>query len=82
MRNGNSDLHGNAPESSSVALLMVDMINDLEFRGGEKLLGPALKMSRNLVALKQRLRDHGIPTIYVNDNFGRWTSDFRALAGC
>ena len=79
MRTASPDLHGNAPENSSVALLLVDTINDLEFPGGEKLLKPAMKMARNLAALKARLRKHGIPAIYVNDNFGRWTSDFRFL---
>jgi nicotinamidase-related amidase len=27
--------------------------------------------------LKQRARQVGIPTLYVNDNFGKWRSDFR-----
>jgi nicotinamidase-related amidase len=74
-----TDLHGNVPEESSVALLLIDTINDLEFEDGEKLLRPALQMARNLAALKARMRKHGIPAIYINDNFKRWTSDFRAL---
>jgi nicotinamidase-related amidase len=36
-------------------------------------------MARRLAALKQRARRAGIPAIYVNDNFGRWRSDFRGL---
>ncbi len=32
------DLHGNAPDNASVALLLVDVINDLEFVGGDELL--------------------------------------------
>ena len=32
------DLLGNAPDNGSVALLLVDVINDLEFAGGEELL--------------------------------------------
>jgi len=31
------DLHGNAPDNASVALLLIDVINDLEFDGGEEL---------------------------------------------
>jgi nicotinamidase-related amidase len=31
------------------------------------------------VALKARAKQAGIPSIYVNDNFGRWQSDFRKL---
>lgn len=73
----NNDLHGSAPETCPVALLMIDVINDLEFEGGEKLLEYALPMAENLAALAERARAAGIPVIYVNDNFGKWRSDFR-----
>ena len=75
----NDDLHGNAPDEAPVALLLIDVINDLEFEGGEALLEQAIPMSRRLAALKRRARQAGIPAVYVNDNFGRWRSDFRAL---
>ena len=75
----NDDLHGNAPDEAPVALLLIDVINDLEFEGGEALLEQALPMVRRLAALKRRARLAGIPAVYVNDNFGRWRSDFRAL---
>ena len=75
----NPDLHGNAPDQASVALLMIDVINDLEFEGGAALLRQALPMADRLVALKRRARARGIPAVYVNDNFGRWRSDLRAL---
>jgi nicotinamidase-related amidase len=74
----NQDLHGNAPDKSEVALLLIDVINDLEFPEGEQLLQHAVPMARQIAALKQRARQHGIPVIYVNDNFGRWRSDFTA----
>jgi len=32
-----------------------------------------------LARLKERARQAGIPTIYVNDNFGQWRSDARRL---
>ncbi|NLF64358.1 MAG: cysteine hydrolase [Chloroflexi bacterium] len=66
---------GNAP----VALLLIDVINDLEWDGGEQILPQAREMAEKLSALKQRCREHGIPAIYVNDNFGQWQSDFRRL---
>ena len=75
----NDDLHGNVPESSPVALVMVDVINDLEFDGGEDLLPYALQMARRLAVLAERARESGVAVIYVNDNFGKWRSDFRAL---
>src|SRR5688572_20575821 len=74
----NSDLHGNAPDKSGVALLLIDVINDLDFPEAEKLLRHALPMARQLAALKVRVKRHGIPVVYVNDNFGRWRSDFNA----
>jgi len=32
------DLPGNAPDNASVALLLIDLINDLDFVGGDELL--------------------------------------------
>jgi nicotinamidase-related amidase len=75
----NQDLHGSVPEKSRVALLLVDVINDMEFPGAEKLARQALPMAARLARLKGRARRAGIPAIYVNDNFGRWKSDFRAV---
>ncbi|HUF92172.1 MAG TPA: isochorismatase family protein [Candidatus Limnocylindria bacterium] len=79
----NPDLHGNAPDESPVALIMIDVINDLEFPGGDRLLRPALPMADRLAALKRRAKAAGIPVIYANDNLGRWQSDFsRILERC
>jgi len=75
----NQDLHGNAPQAAAVALLLIDVINDLEFAGGEALLPFALPMARRIAALKRRAQRARIPVIYVNDNFGKWQSDFRKL---
>jgi nicotinamidase-related amidase len=74
----NHDLHGNAPDKAGIALLLIDVINDLEFSDGEQLLARALPMARNLAELKRRAKAARIPVIYVNDNFGRWQSNFRA----
>ena len=75
----NDDLHGNAPDNSPVALLLIDVINDLEFDGGEKLLRYALPAAERIAAFKERCNAAGIPSIYVNDNFGKWRSDFKKL---
>lgn len=65
------------------ALLLIDVINDLDFEGSESLVRLAEPMARRLRALKRRARAAGIPTIYINDNFGKWRSDFRAtIAYC
>jgi nicotinamidase-related amidase len=39
----------------------------------------ALAAARRIKELKERARRAGIPAIYVNDNFGRWRSDFKNL---
>jgi nicotinamidase-related amidase len=75
----NEDLHGNAPDKSPVVLLLIDVINDLEFEGGEELLRHALPMARRIADLKEKAGRAGIPTVYVNDNFGKWQSDLTRL---
>src|SRR5687768_5790963 len=72
----NPDLHGNAPDKSAVALLLIDLINDLEFPEGEQLLAETFPIVPRIVELKRRCKAAGVPVIYVNDNFGRWQSNF------
>jgi nicotinamidase-related amidase len=74
----NEDLHGNAPDKADVALLLIDVINDLDFPEGDQLLRHALPMAHRLLALKKRAKRAGVPVLYVNDNFGRWRSNFQA----
>lgn len=73
----NKNLHGNVPDKSPVALLLIDVINDLDFAGNESLLKHARTMANRIVSLKRRAASAGIASIYVNDNFGKWQSDFR-----
>ncbi|MDR3638727.1 MAG: cysteine hydrolase [Isosphaeraceae bacterium] len=75
----NQDLHGNAPDKSAVALLLIDVINDLAFEEGEQLLRFALPMAERIARLKRNAREAEVPVIYVNDNFGRWRSNVHAL---
>jgi len=70
------DLHGSAPDNSPIALLLIDVINDFEFdAGAEDLLRFALPAAKQIAAFKQRATSAGVPSIYVNDNFGKWRSD-------
>lgn len=73
------DTLNHAPDKADTALLLIDVINDLEFDGGEDLLVHAMPMAERLAALKRRAKEAGIPAIYTNDNFGRWRSDFPSL---
>jgi nicotinamidase-related amidase len=74
----NPSLHGSAPDKNDTALLLIDVINDLDFPEAEEMVGAAERMARNLLRLKERARRAAVPVIYVNDNFGKWKSDFRA----
>src|ERR1051325_10943505 len=75
------DLHGSAPDKSNAALLLIDVINDFDFPEGDELLELAMPVGRNIAELKRRAKAAGIPVIYVNDNFGRWQSDFKKIVG-
>lgn len=61
------------------ALLIVDMISDWRFPDGERLLLRALTIAPRIAALKLRCRAACWPTIYANDNRGRWRSDLSRL---
>jgi nicotinamidase-related amidase len=68
---------------SGTALLLIDVINDLAFKGSQALIAQAEPMALRLATLKRRASAAGIPAIYINDNFGQWRSDFRkTVAHC
>ena len=75
----NDDLHGNVPDEGRVALLLIDLINDFEYPGGAALFEQTMSAAESILALTLQARRAGIPVIYVNDNFGKWRSDFRKL---
>jgi nicotinamidase-related amidase len=75
----NEDLHGNVPDKSPVALLIVDMINDLEWPGGDRMAEQIMPVARHIRELRGRAKALGIPAVYVNDNFGRWQSEMSAV---
>jgi nicotinamidase-related amidase len=69
--------------AAGTALVLIDVINDLDFGGSEALVGQAEPMAVRLSLLKRRATAAGIPCLYVNDNFGKWRSDFRqTVAHC
>src|SRR5205823_4281868 len=74
-----TDLHGSAPDSHPVALLLVDVINPCDFPEADDFLRHALPAAKNIAALKCKAIDAGVPVIYANDNFGRWRSDLSAV---
>jgi nicotinamidase-related amidase len=61
------------------ALLILDIVNPLDFPGASKLLAQATPAVRRLARLKARLRASGWIAVYANDNFTHWRNDFRDL---
>lgn len=57
------------------ALLIIDMINPLDFEGAEAAAPRALAAARRIKALRAAASKARIPTVYVNDNFGQWHSE-------
>jgi nicotinamidase-related amidase len=78
-RRKNADLHGSAPDKSEIALLIVDVINDLDFPEAKQLARFIPALADQIARLKRRAKVAKVPVIYVNDNFGRWRSDLDAL---
>ena len=64
---------------SRTALLLVDVINLFDFPGGASFARRALAPAKNIVKLRERAHRAKVPVIYVNDNWGRWRSDFKAI---
>jgi nicotinamidase-related amidase len=73
------NLHGGAPDTCPVALLLVDVINPMDFPEADRLLRHAVPAADRLADLKRRARAAGVPVVYANDNFGRWRSDLAAV---
>ncbi|GEK59525.1 cysteine hydrolase [Marinococcus halophilus] len=66
-------------QQSSVAFVVLDMINDLDFPDSDDLLPHALDAAESVKNLKKQAKEKDIPVIYVNDNYGRWQSNFPDL---
>lgn len=68
---------------SSTVLVLVDFINPMQFPGAEALIPSALKAAQATALLKKRLASRGFTSIYANDNYGVWRSEFKELlAAC
>lgn len=61
------------------ALIIIDMINALDFERGDAMLRSALPVAERIARLKARIKPLGVPVIYANDNYGQWRSDFRQV---
>jgi nicotinamidase-related amidase len=70
---GVAEINEQAP--CHTALLIIDMINDLEFAEGGALLPHATAAADAIGQLSNAARKAGVPVVYVNDNYGQWHSE-------
>jgi nicotinamidase-related amidase len=70
-------------KASPTVLVLVDFINPMRFPGAAALAKRALPAAVATARLKARLSRQGVTTVYANDNYGIWHSDFKELvAAC
>lgn len=64
---------GEAP--GRTALLIIDMINDLDFSDGASMKPAAEAAAAAIARLREQCERHRVPVVYVNDNYGQWHSE-------
>jgi nicotinamidase-related amidase len=65
--------------ASGDAIIVVDVLSDYRFEGGDALLRRLRPRIPSLARLLHRARGAGIPVIFANDNLGRWRSSIEDL---
>lgn len=70
-------MNGGAP--APAALLVIDMVNQLDFEGAERMAPGAVAAARRIGALRSRFHEREWPVVFANDNFAHWRADFREL---
>jgi nicotinamidase-related amidase len=63
------------PAPGHTALVIIDMVNALDFDGGERLKDSAEATVEPILTLRAAADAAGVPVIYVNDNNGQWHSE-------
>jgi len=66
-------------KKNSTALLVIDMINTLDFPEGKSLLRQALPVADNILKMKAKLKRKKVPVIYLNDHYGHWRDDWKSV---
>jgi nicotinamidase-related amidase len=66
-------IKGRAP--AGVGLLIIDVINSLDFGGAEAIARKAAGLTSTILDLRRQADALKVPVVYVNDNYGQWHSD-------
>lgn len=63
------------PAAGATAILIIDMLNTLDFGGGDAMLAAAERAAEAIARLREEAGEAGVPVVYVNDNYDQWHSD-------
>jgi nicotinamidase-related amidase len=61
------------------ALVVVDVLNTYDHEDADRLCAGMEPVVETIAGLLRRARDEDVPIIYVNDNYGDWTSSAQQL---
>lgn len=64
-----------AAAPGGTALLIVDMITDLDFAEAEAMRARVLAAGDVILKLRDQADTLGVPVVYVNDHYGHWHSE-------
>lgn len=62
--------------SPCFALLIIDMINDFNFKNGDMLLEHTRTILEPILELKKSMKEKKYPIIYINDHYNLWQADY------
>ncbi|WP_399202138.1 cysteine hydrolase family protein [Sutcliffiella deserti] len=61
------------------ALLIIDIINDFQFKHGKTLASKTEAISPNIMKLKEYMNSKNLPIIYINDHYKLWQADYNKI---
>jgi nicotinamidase-related amidase len=67
--------HDPPPAPGRTALLIVDLVNDMNFEGAQAMACTAVAAARTVARLRSEADALKVPVVYVNDNYGLWRSE-------
>ena len=72
-------IHHSAPDSGPAVLVIIDMFSTFDTEQTAPFFKQARTVARRIAGLRERTAKVGMPTIFANDNYGRWRSDARQI---
>ncbi|KGP71428.1 isochorismatase family cysteine hydrolase [Pontibacillus yanchengensis] len=61
------------------AIIIIDMINDFNFKHGQRLFKQTETILPNILHLKSYAKKRNFPIIYVNDHYKLWQADLKRI---